>query len=120
MRRMVATVVVAACSMGGVAAFSSAAGATVRAGSSEFCNVWSDGNQILEDLNEDTAPDGVDRIKRLLKTDVPKDVRKALKKIQKGYRRVADGDWTALVFLKKTGKALATYSIYVAENCDLD
>ena len=120
MKRMVATVVSAACATFGIAALPALAGASIVRGSSEFCNVLSDGNQLVERLDEDSASEGIASIKRLLKTDVPKKVSKALKKIKKGYQRVADGDWNAADFLRRVAKPLATYSVYVAENCDLD
>jgi len=86
----------------------------------EFCAVLEDGNQLELDLDEDTAGDGVESTKLLLKTDVPKKVRKALKKIKKGYERVADGEWNALDFLENLKKPLATYSEHAVGNCDLE
>lgn len=120
MKRIVATAVIAACATFGIAALPGSVGASVTRGSSEFCNVLSDGNQLVERLDVDSASEGIASVKRLLKTDVPKNVRKALKKIKKGYQRVGDGDWNARDFLRGVAKPLATYSAYVAENCDLD
>jgi len=82
----------------------------------KFCEVLSDGGDLQTDLNPDSADFAIQRIGKLLATDPPAKIKKALKKIRKVYRLIADGKPASEV-LVSAAKSFTTFSKYVVSNC---
>ena len=100
-------------------ATASGAGASVATSKASFCRVLNDQNQSdLEGLNPESSEFALKQIKKLLKSDPPKKVKKALKKIKAAYEAIDDGDSPAKVIGNAgTLAAFSTFGKYVAKNC---
>ena len=93
------------------------AGASTAARNTRFCKVLQSQHQTdLQGLNPDSAVFAIKQIDKLLKTNPPSAVKKALKKIGKVYKQIGNGAKPAEVVGSAIG-AFTTYSNYVAANC---
>lgn len=93
-----------------------AVGARRATKNTKFCEVFSDGGDLQTDLNPDSADFAIQRIAKLLATDPPAKIKKALKTIRKVYRRIAAGE-TASEQLVTAAKSFTAFSKYVVSNC---
>jgi hypothetical protein len=103
--------------LAGPAAGHQSARATTR--NTRFCKVLQTQNQgDLANLSPDSAKFAIKQIDKLLKTNPPSKVKKALKKIKAAYKLLAEGESTTKV-LAATGaiSAFITFSSYVRTNC---
>ena len=115
-KRVVAAAVIAACSAVGVGGLAGSAGARVAAKNTKFCEALRSGADIEADLSPDSAEFAIKQIGKLLKTNPPSKVKKALKAIRKAYQRLADGEPASEVLIGASS-SFATYSKYVVSNC---
>jgi len=121
--RRVAVVSVAAVVLVGLGIGSATAGASVRRGNDDFCDVLAGISSDIdsEDMSTGVDPDAAEAVADGLRDaakEAPRKVKKAMKRLAKRYDRLADGDNSASVFANKRFlRDSLTYSTYYLDQC---
>jgi len=107
-----------------VALLAAPAGARAAQTNDEFCELLSSDQGVginFEGLDPDEAEYAGTLVRKLIKTGVPKKVKKALKKIAKVYDRIAEGEPAAEVLdaeqQQRILPELSRFSKYFSANC---